>query len=160
MMEHIFRNINDIRVFDILAEFVADDGKVGEKDAVDIDEIMDLLEYSEYKRVEVEDSVEHLLRNDILGIKKIEIEGRTGCKICRWTDKLGMPRMGEHVAHKPEQVNLGEINNYYMRNSQVTGFLRSAVFGHVFMMAEKEEKEEELQKELEMIKAKSTLNSK
>ncbi len=148
MMEHIFRNINDIRIFDILTEFVVDnDSKIEEKDAIEIDEIMDMLEYNEYKRVEVEDSVEHLLRNDILGIFKVETEGKTGCKICKWADKLGLPRTGEHIKHIPERVDKGEINNYYMKNNHVTALLRSAVFGHAFAMAEKEEKEEKLQKE-------------
>lgn len=157
MIEHIFRNINDIRVFDIMTEFAADDNKVEETDAADIDEIMDMLEYNEYKRAEVEDSVDHLVRNEILGIKKVEVEGKSGCKICKWADKLGLPRMGEHVTHRPEEVNVGELHNYYMRNNQLTELLRSAVFQHVFMMVEKEDKEEKFKKELERLKSYSVL---
>ena len=41
MLEHIFRNINDIRIFDVMTEFISDDC------TVDIDEIMDMLEYPE-----------------------------------------------------------------------------------------------------------------
>lgn len=145
MMEHIFRNINDIRVFDMMTDFVIEDSKVEEvedKGIVDIDEIMDMLEYNEYKRVEVEDSVDHLVRNEILGIKKVKVESKSGCKICKWTDKLKLPRMGEHITHKSEDVQIGDIHNYYMKNNQLTELLRCAAFGHVFMMSEKEGKEE------------------
>jgi len=100
MLEHIFRNINDIRVFDIMTEFVSSDS------TVDIDDIMDMLEYPEYKRIEVEDSVDYLMRQHILSIAQKKLEGKTGCKICSYLDKFKVPRIGEHKTHLPEQTNI------------------------------------------------------
>lgn len=145
MLEHIFRNINDIRIFDLMTEFPEKD--IPEKDTtedhlslgvLDIDDIMDMLEYNEYKRIEIEDSIEHLVRSQILGIKKIKIEGKSGCRICKWTDKLKIPRIGEHKSHKPEEISIGEIDNYFMKDNDLSQLLRAAAFQHVMMMLESE----------------------
>lgn len=145
MLEHIFRNINDIRIFDLMTEFPEKD--IPEKDTtedhlslgvLDIDDIMDMLEYNEYKRIEIEDSIEHLVRSQILGIKKIKMEGKTGCRTCKWTDKLKVPRIGEHKSHKPEEISIGEIDNYYMIDNDTTQLLRAAAFQHVMIMLESE----------------------
>lgn len=137
MLEHIFRNINDIRVFDMMSEFPEEE-HMDDHDVCDIDEIMDMLEYSEYKRIEIEDSVKHLVDNEVLGIKKIEIEGVTGCKTCKWTDKLMLPRLGKHITHKPEEVSNGEIDKYFMKNNDLTRLLIAVVFQHVTTMIEKD----------------------
>lgn len=145
MLEHIFRNINDIRVFDAMVDFVLDGDEKHineipdesiEKDVVDIDEIMDILDYGYYKRAEVEDSVDHLVRQKILGIRKIKMEGKTGCKICKYTDKFHVPRIGEHKSHIAEEVSIGYIHNYYMKMNEITNGLRSAAFAHVFLTAD------------------------
>ena len=126
MLEHIFRNINDIRVFDIMTEFMSSDC------TMDIDEIMDMLEYPEYKRIQVEDSVDHLVRENILSTVQKKVEGKTGCNICKYLDKFKIPRMGEHKTHIPEQTNIGFVDEYYMKDNPITRSLRSAVFAHVF----------------------------
>ena len=82
MLEHIFRNIDDIRIFDIMAEFVSSEC------TLDRDEIMDMLEYPEYKRVQVEDSLDYLVRQHILSIVQKKEEGKTGCNICKYLDKF------------------------------------------------------------------------
>ena len=143
MLEHIFRNINDIRIFDVMVDFVLDEEKEKhideisdesiEKDIVSMDEIMDLLDYDYYKRLETEDSVDHLVRQKILGVRKVKMEGRTGCKICKYADKLHIPRVGEHKAHVSEQVSIGHVDNYYMKVNEITSGLRSAAFAHVFL---------------------------
>lgn len=148
MIEHIFRNINDIRVFDAMVDFVSDDEEEKEEEKrddhkisditkmqiIDVDEIMDILEYGEYKRIEIEDSLDHLVRQKILGIKKIKVEGKTGCKMCKHTDKLKLPRIGDHKSHVPEETSMGYVNNYYMKINDITNGLRSAAFAHIFLV--------------------------
>jgi hypothetical protein len=147
MLEHIFRNINDIRIFDVMVDFVLEGDEkhideipdeVVEKDVVDIDEIVDILDYNYYKRVEVEDSLDHLVRQKILGIRKIKMEGKTGCKICKYADRLHIPRVGEHKTHVAEEVSIGYMSNYYMKMNEITSGLRSAAFAHVFLTLEDE----------------------
>jgi hypothetical protein len=133
MLEHIFRNINDIRVFDVMTSFVSSDS------TIDIDEIMDILEYSEYKRIEVEDSVDYLVRQHILAMIQIKEEGKTGCNICKYLDKFKIPRIGEHKTHLPEQTNIGFIDEYYMIDNHITRALIGAVFAHVFTVEGLEE---------------------
>ena len=40
-LEHIFRNLNDVRIFDVMESFL------DEKDAIDIYDILEILNYSE-----------------------------------------------------------------------------------------------------------------
>lgn len=127
MLEHIFRNINDIRIFDVMTEFLSKDC------TLDIDEIMDMLEYSEYKRIEVEDSLEYLTRQHILNTIQIEVEGKTGCRICKYLEKFKIPKMGEHKTHIAEQTNIGFVNEYYMKDNPITQSLRRAIYAHVFI---------------------------
>lgn len=127
MLEHIFRNINDIRIFDVMTDFVSSDC------TMDIDEIMDILEYPAYKQIEVEDSIDHLVRQHILNIVQRKEEGKTGCKICKYLDKFKIPRMGEHKTHMPEQTSIGFINEYYMKDNHITRALIGAVFANVFI---------------------------
>lgn len=146
MLEHIFRNINDIRLFDVMVEFILDDEEekkvanellnLAETNIIDFDGIMDMLDYKDYKRLEVEDSLEHLVRQKILGIKKVKDEGTTGCKICKYAEKLKIPRMGEHKKHIPEEISIGYIDHYYMKMNEITSGLRSAAFAHIFLSLE------------------------
>jgi hypothetical protein len=99
---------------------------------------MDILAYSEYKRIEIEDSIDHLVRQKILGIRKIKIEGKTGCKICKYADRLHIPRVGEHKTHVAEEISIGYMDNYYMKMNKITDGLRSAAFAHVFLTLEDE----------------------
>lgn len=143
MLEHIFRNINDVRVFDLLVDFpekgVTEEIVCGfHIGTVDTDEIMNMLDYPEYKRIEVEDSVSHLIREEILGIKKIKEEATTGCKVCKQTDKFKMPRMGDHKFHKAEETKEEYIDNYFMKDNNLTDLLRLAAFEHVTLTLEKE----------------------
>jgi hypothetical protein len=147
MLEHIFRNVNDIRVFDAMVEFVleGDEKHIDEipdesieRDVIDADEIMDLLDYNEYKRIEIEDSIDHLVRQKILCVRKIKMEGTTGCKICKYADKLHVPRIGEHKTHVAEETSIGHMNNYYMKMNEITNALRSAAFAHIFLTLEDE----------------------
>jgi hypothetical protein len=148
MLEHIFRNISDIRVFDVMVEFILDDKEETEEsnellnrdeiNIINFDGIMDMLGYEDYKRIEVEDSLSHLIRQKILGIKKVKEEGVTGCKICKYAEKLRIPRMGEHKKHLPEEVSIGYIDHYYMKTNEITNGLRSAAFAHIFLTIEEE----------------------
>lgn len=127
MLEHIFRNIDDIRIFDVMTDFVSRDC------TLDRDEIMDILEYPEYKRIQVEDSIDYLVRQHILGILQKEEEVKTGCNICKHLDKLNIPRMGGHKTHMPEQTSIGFINEYYMEDNTITQSLINAIHAHVFI---------------------------
>ena len=143
MLEHIFRNINDIRIFDLMTDFPEEDiteVTVEELNlgTVDINDIMNMMDYPEYKRIQVIDSVDHLVREEILGIKTFKIEGKTGCEVCKWTDKFKIPRVGDHKSHKPEEINMGDIDNYFMKDNDITRLLKSAVFQHVTLTLEKE----------------------
>lgn len=110
MLEHIFRNINDVRVFDLMTDFLSSDC------TLDIDEIMDMLEYPEYKRIEIEDSVEHLVSQHILSIVQTKVEGKTGCKVCKYLEKFKIPKMGDHKTHISEHVDIGFVDEYSQQN--------------------------------------------
>lgn len=127
MLEHIFRNMDDIRIFDIMTDFVSSDC------TLDRDEIMDILEYPEYKRIQVEDSLDYLVRQHILSIVQKKEDVKTGCNICKHLDKLNIPRMGGHKTHIPEQTNIGFINEYYMENNAITQSLINAIHAHVLI---------------------------
>ncbi len=148
MLEHIFRNIDDIRIFDTMTEFVIGEEKQKnidkiplesiKSDVIDIDDIMEMLDYGEYKRASVEDSIDHLIRQKILGVVKIKTEGKTGCKICKYLDKMNIPRFGEHKTHVAEYISIGYLESYYMLSNEITNGLISAVFAHVFLTVEED----------------------
>ena len=77
-LEHIFRNLNDIRVFDIMESFL------DEKDAIEIYDVLEMLNYPESEIIQIEDSIEHLVRQKILCETTIKAEIQTGCKICKY----------------------------------------------------------------------------
>lgn len=150
MLEHIFRNISDIRIFDLMTDYVLDKYEKEELDeslneslvnnkiltcndvnTVNTDEIMELLDYNEYKRIEAQDSLDHLVRQKILGIRKIRMDATTGCEICKYSDKFGYERLYGHRDHVAEQINVEYVNNYYMENNRTTGLLRNAIFNHI-----------------------------
>jgi predicted nucleic-acid-binding Zn-ribbon protein len=133
MLEHIFRNTGDIRLFDIMTE------STEPKDALDFDEISDMLEYPEYKRIELEDSIDHLIREKILGIEKEKTYSKTGCKICKYTDMFKIPRMGEHKSHVKEEMQPCYIDKYYMLSNDITNPLRAATFSHILLTIEDEQ---------------------
>ena len=163
MLEHIFRNINDIRVFDVMVEFILNEedekkdfeelSKLDKIDFIDFDGIRDMLEYPEYKRIELEDSLDHLVRQKILGIKKEKMEGTTGCKVCKYAERLKIPRMGEHKKHIPEEVSIGYRDNYYMKMNEITNGLRSGAFAHIFLTLEDEIDKIDADKKNEIINA-------
>ena len=126
MVEFILNEEEEKREVDELLDLV-------EMNIIDTDGIMDMLDYREYQRIEVEDSLDHLVRQKILGIKKVKVEGKTGCKICKYSDKLKIPRVGEHKTHVAEETTIGYMDNYYMKTNDITNGLRSAAFSHVFM---------------------------
>lgn len=59
-LEHIFRNIWDIRIFDTIAF------SNSPQTALDIYEIKELLGAPEYESIQIEDSIVHLVREQIL----------------------------------------------------------------------------------------------
>lgn len=95
MLEHIFRNLTDIRVFDLFYLEYCD----GEE--IDIDDILKGLEYPQCEFIQIEDSVEHLVKQHILEKVYKKVEGYNGCRTCTYLDKLKLPRIGEHKSHKP-----------------------------------------------------------
>ena len=129
MLEHIFRNLNDIRVFDLMTEF-------DENDYIEICSILELLEYNESDRIQIEDSIEHLIKEQVLNVKQIKEETKTGCKICKITDRLGLPRFGSHTSHVAEKKGLGNVNTYYMQDNGITRALRTATFAHISLTLE------------------------
>jgi len=133
MLEHIFRNINDIRIFDVMSDFVSSTQAPALPCTLDRDEIMDILEYPEYKRIQVEDSLDYLVRQHILSTVQKKEEVKTGCNICKHLDKLNIPRMGGHKTHISEQINIGFINEYYMKDNSITQSLINAIHAHVFI---------------------------
>jgi len=130
MLEHIFRNINDIRVFDVFYCEYCD----GEE--VDIDEILKSLGYPYSKYIQIEDSVEHLVRQHILEEVYVKAGSWGGCRTCSWLDKLKLPRIGEHKGHKPFETLEIEIINYRIACNNLTVYLYKAMFEYLKMDSE------------------------
>ena len=129
MLEHIFRNINDIRVFDLMNDF-------DENCDITFDDVLELLEYTETERIQIEDSIEHLIKEQLLGTKQAEVETMTGCRICKLTDKLKIPRLGSHKNHVPLKKEMGYEDAYYIKDNDMTRALRGAVFEHISLISE------------------------
>ncbi len=62
MLEDIFRNIWDIRIFDAMIFFTTPE------EAQDTYDIMELLGCPEYEYIQINDSIEHLVKEHILNI--------------------------------------------------------------------------------------------
>jgi len=130
MLEHIFRNINDIRVFDVFYCEHCD----GEE--VDIDEILKSLGYPYSKYIQIEDSVEHLVKQHILEKVYNKLEGWSGCRTCSYTDKLKFPRIGEHKSHKPFEKIETDFPYYRIACNNLTVYLYKAMFEYLKMYSE------------------------
>ena len=135
-MEHIFRNLNDIRVFDIMIDMEEDN-------PLDIHEILELLDYPERENIQIQDSIDHLVREQILSIKFVPEETYTGCEIC----KEGVPRLEGHESHKPLKMEIVKMEKYYFIKNDLTSLLVSAVFQSSYFIAEKILKEMEKENE-------------
>lgn len=137
-LEHILRNLNDIRVFDLFSSCQLD-----KKNPVDIDEILEMLEYPYREYIQIEDSVNHLVEEELLAKSYNEIETTTGCLKCSCCDKSGLSRLPGHETHKPEIRSIEKIPCYYLNGNSKTGcYLVSAVMASSFRVAEQIEKEE------------------
>jgi len=130
MLEHIFRNINDIRVFDL---FYVENCNGEESD---IDDILEGLELTEIEHIQIEDSVEHLVKCKILEIVYKKLEGCSGCRTCLWLDKHKLPRIGEHKSHKPFEKIESDFPYYRISCNDLTNYLFRAMFEHLKMYGE------------------------
>ena len=130
MLEHIFRNINDIRVFDVFYCEHCD----GEE--VTIDNILESLEYKQCEFIQVEDSVEHLTKCKILEKVYNKLEGWSGCRTCSYTDKLKFPRIGEHKSHKPFEKIETDFPYYRIACNNLTVYLYKVMFEYLKMDSE------------------------
>lgn len=137
MLEHIFRNINDIRVFDLFYVEYCD----GEE--VDIDDILKGLELNEIEHIQIEDSVEHLTKCKILEEIYKPIEGSTGCRVCLWLDKYKLPRIGDHKNHEPYEKIEHNFPYYKIACNELTNNLFKALFEYIKLYSE------DIQKEME-----------
>lgn len=61
-MEHIFRNLTDIRVFDIMIDMEEDN-------LLDTHEILDLLDYPDRENIQIQDSIDHLAWSEARPLK-------------------------------------------------------------------------------------------
>lgn len=135
MLEHIFRNLNDIRVFDVFYCEYCD----GEE--VDIDCIIESLEYPYCEYIQIEDSVEHLVKCHIIEEIYIELEGSNGCKTCSWLDKMKLPRIGEHKKHHVYETYKTPFLYYRIAINDLTNYLWKALFEYMQLECEEVEKE-------------------
>lgn len=129
-LEHIFRNLNDIRLFDVMSDLI------GEKSAVDIDFILELLDYPQREFIQIEDSIKHLVETKILGIHLSPEETTTGCYICRQTDESLITRCEGHENHVLQKTEIVNVENYYMLSNNLTVSLIESVMINSFDYAE------------------------
>lgn len=131
-MEHIFRNLNDIRVFDLFSEM-----EFNKNEAIDTHDVIKLLECGEIERIQIEDSVDHLLREQILFIVLVDKEWTTGCESCAIADKNSYPRLPGHESHKPTEIGTSKIEHYYLSNNKIVICLTTAVMESSFLKVDK-----------------------
>ena len=139
-LEHIFRNLNDIRVFDMFSEMGISNHQ---DEALDIHDVIQLLDCGEIERIQIEDSVDHLIREQILSIELVDTEWETGCESCAVADKNGWPRHEGHETHVPTKIGTSKIEHYYLSNNDITKYLTTAVVESSFLKAEKMIKDKE-----------------
>jgi len=125
MLESIFRNLNDIRVFDVF--FV--EGQDGRP--FDSSDILEILEYSFTERFQIEDSMEHLTRMKIFEEVEVPIEVGSGCKICKYTDKMKLPRIGKHKTHAPYEMEELPVIHYRIALNNTTKYLFKALYNNI-----------------------------
>ena len=136
-MEHIFRNLNDIRIFDLFSDM-----GFSENYSIDINEIIKLSECGEAERIQIEDSVDHLVREQILSIELIDQEWTIGCALCGVADKHCLPRPPGHESHKPIKAGTSKIEHYYLSNNKIVICLTAAVMESSFLKADKVKEDE------------------
>ena len=129
-LENLFRNLNDIRVFDAMSSFNT------EGEAINIHDILDILDYPYRESIQIEDSVEHLVREHILTEILVPEETTTGCDICKITDSQGLPRLIEHENHVPQVTDIVKVPKYYMSPNELTLHLITAVMQSSLNFAE------------------------
>ena len=139
-MEHIFRNLNDIRVFDMFSEMGISNHQ---DEALDIHDVIQLLDCGEIERIQIEDSIDHLVREQILSIELIDTKWETGCESCAMTDKSGQPRPKGHETHAPMTTGTSKIEHYYLSNNELVECLIVAVLKSSLSKAEKMIKDKE-----------------
>lgn len=135
MLEHIFRNLNDIRVFDVFHCEYCD----GEE--IDVDGILEILEYPYRDYIQIEDSVEHLVKQHILEKVYNKVEGWNGCRICSYTDRLKLPRIGKHKKHKTYEKIETEFPYYRIALNDFTTYLFRALFEYMKLQCDDIEEE-------------------
>lgn len=127
MLEHIFRNLTDIRVFDIFyVECVFLD------DSLDIDQVLDYLDYPQREYIQVEDSINHLVRQKILKVVSKKAITSSGCKTCTLLDTIGFPRFGDHKNHVPYEEKEIDVPSYANAENKTTKYLFKALSWNVF----------------------------
>lgn len=127
-MEHIFRNLNDIRVFDLFSELI-----IGKEESINIHRVTELLECGEIERIQIEDSVDHLVREQILSIELVDEEWTTGCELCAAADKTCTSRWSGHESHEPARTGTSKIEHYYLSDIDITKCLVQAVMASSFL---------------------------
>lgn len=128
MLEHIFRNLNDIRVFDALDS----SNPFAPESAMDIDEILYTLELPWREAIQIEDSLEHLCREKIAMRVIAKEEVYTGCEDCREFELFGIPRPSDHISHVARYTIEVEDIQYQLLDNIVVMYLRLAVFEHIY----------------------------
>lgn len=144
-LEHIFRNLNDIRVFDLIAEM-----QLKKEEAIDVDEIIDLLECGEKERIQVDDSINHLVREHILSVSHKGAKWTSGCKLCSELDGCGIRRWPGHESHKVYEEGIVETEEYYLANNDLTKFLMFAVIEASFLSVEEIENKKKIKDKIDM----------
>lgn len=123
MIEHIFRNINDIRVFDVFGTYGSN------SEPVEIEDVLNVLGYGYTEKIQIEDSVEHLVRQKIIEIEYSIHKSYTGCKRCYYTDKIGWTRIDTHKTHVPLEEISSEYPTYKLATNDVVQCLLTAMYG-------------------------------
>ena len=144
-LEHIFRNLNDIRVFDLIAEM-----QLKKEEAIDVDEIIDLLECGEKERIQIEDSINHLVEEHILAVNHEKDKWTSGCELCSELDRCGIRRWPDHESHKVYEEGIVETEEYYLANNDLTKFLMFAVIEASFLSVEEIENKKKIKDKIDM----------
>lgn len=131
-MEHIFRNLNDIRVFDLFDEMM-----ISKDESIDIHRVIELLECGEAERIQIEDSINHLVREQILSIELVDEKWTSGCESCGVADRQGWPRLPGHESHKPLIKGTSKIEHYYLSDNKMVICLTVAIMESSFLKADK-----------------------
>jgi len=129
-LEHIFRNITDIRVFDIISCLDTPES------ASDIDEIIDLMDYNRCEQIQVQDSIDHLVKKKIIKIIKIPVKASTGCERCKESDEAGLPRDITHETHASYREFTVTEYRYCFEINKLTFLLTGAVLESSFLTTE------------------------